>query len=146
MNRTNFSDHFGFNGHRSRLLCGLLVALKNLADAGCRSVLLNGSFVSNKELLEGHEGVWHTMGVNEGLSDPILLDFRHTRSAMKSKYQGELFPAGIMVALGVTYEIFFSKRTVTIPRKESFTLTLPHSHDYQRATVQDHPQEGGSIS
>ena len=116
MNRTNFSDHFGFNGHRSRLLCGLLAALKNLADAGCRSVLLNGSFVSNKELPEGYEGVWHTMGVNEGLSDPILLDFRHPRSAMKSKYQGELFPAGIMAALGVTCENFFKTDRNNTPK------------------------------
>ena len=116
MNWTNFSDHFGFNGHRSRLLLGLLAALKNLAAAGCHSVLLNGSFVSNKELPEDYDGVWYTMGVNEDLLDPVLLDFRPPRYAMKSKYQGELFPAGIMAAPGVTYENFFKTDRNNIPK------------------------------
>lgn len=42
--------YFGFNGRRSRLLAGLFAALQNLSRAGCRSVLLNGSLVLNKEL------------------------------------------------------------------------------------------------
>lgn len=44
------SHYFGFNRHRSRLLVGFLVTLQNLSRAEYCSVLLNGSFVSNKEL------------------------------------------------------------------------------------------------
>ena len=43
---------FSANSHRPRLIGGLLAALQNLAGAGCRSVLLDGSFVSQKDLPE----------------------------------------------------------------------------------------------
>ncbi|MDE2827466.1 MAG: hypothetical protein OXL40_09190 [Bacteroidota bacterium] len=111
-----FSHHFGFNGHRVRLLEGLLEALRNLARAGCRSVLLNGSFVSNKELPEDYDGAWYTMGVDVQRLDPVLLDFSRSRSAMKSKYLGELFPTGAMATRGVIYEDFFKTDRNNIPK------------------------------
>lgn len=110
------SRYFGFNGHRSRLLAGLLAALQNLSRAGCRSVLLNGSFVSDKELPEDYDGVWYTRGTDVRLVDPVLLDLSHTRSAMKSKYLGELFPSGVMATPGVLYEDFFKTDRNNIPK------------------------------
>lgn len=112
----DFSYQFGFNGHRARLLKGLLTALQNLAGAGCRSVILNGSFVSNKELPEDYDGAWYTMGVDVQRLDPVLLDFSHSRSAMKSKYLGELFPSGAMATPGVIYEDFFKTDRNNIPK------------------------------
>ncbi|MCY3614883.1 MAG: hypothetical protein OXH03_07305 [Bacteroidetes bacterium] len=112
----DFSFLFGFNGHRARLLQGLLAALQNLASAGCRSALLNGSFVSNKELPGDYDGAWRTMGVDEHRLDPVLLDFSHSRSAMKSKYLGELFPSGAIAAPGVVYEDFFKTDRNNIPK------------------------------
>ena len=111
-----FSYHFGFNGHRARLLEGLLEALQNLAGAGCRSVLLNGSFVSNKELPGDYDGAWYTMGVDVQRLDPVLLDFSRSRFAMKSKYLGELFPTGAMAAPGVVYEDFFKTDRNNTPK------------------------------
>lgn len=107
---------FSFNGHRSRLLAGLLAALQNLSRAGCCSVLLNGSFVSDKELPEDYDGVWYTMGVDVRLVDPVLLDLSRSRSAMKSKYLGELFPSGVMAAPRVLYEDFFKTDRNNIPK------------------------------
>jgi hypothetical protein len=100
---------FTGNGHRSHLIGGLLAALQNLAGAGCRSVLLNGSFVSQKELPEDYDGAWDTVGVDPALLDPVLLDFSNRRAAMKSKYLGELFPATAAAAPGVLYRDFFMK-------------------------------------
>jgi hypothetical protein len=103
------APRFSGNGHRLRLIGGLLAALQNLAGAGCRSVLLDGSFVSEKELPEDYDGAWDTLGVQPTLLDPVLLDFSNGRAAMKSKYLGELFPATAAAAPGVLYRDFFMK-------------------------------------
>ena len=100
---------FSWNGHRARLLGGLLPALNNLAGAGCRAALLDGSFVSQKDLPEDYDGAWNTQGVDPNRLDPVLLDFANGRAAMKSKYLGELFPASFFAAPGVLYRDFFMK-------------------------------------
>ena len=100
---------FGANGHRVRLIGGLLAALRNLAGAGCQSVVIDGSFVSQKELPEDYDVVWNTNGVDPGRLDPVLLDFSNGRAAMKSKYMGELFPATPAAAPRELYIDFFMK-------------------------------------
>ena len=97
----------GGNSHRSRLIVSLLAACKNLAEAGCRCVLLNGSFVSAKSLPNDYDGVWETAGVDPDRLDPVLLDFSNRRAAMKSKYLGELFPATTSAQPGVLFRDFF---------------------------------------
>jgi len=44
-----FVVRFGVNTYRQTLLSGLLSALKNLANAGCQKVYVDGSFVTTKE-------------------------------------------------------------------------------------------------
>jgi hypothetical protein len=100
---------FGLNSHRARLVVGLLSALQNLAGAGCRSVLLDGSFVSLKGLPQDYDGAWDIQGVDPNLLDPVLLDFSNARAAMKTKYLGELFPATAAAAPGVLYRDFFMR-------------------------------------
>jgi hypothetical protein len=110
------APRFSINGHRTRLVEGLLAALRNLAGAGCRSVLLDGSFVSQKELPEDYDGAWDTQGVDPTRLDPVLLDFTNRRAAMKSKYLGELFPASFLAAPGVLYRDFFMKDRNGVPK------------------------------
>lgn len=110
------APRFSCNGHRSRLIGGLLAALQNLAGAGCQSVLLDGSFVSQKELPGDYDGAWNTQGVDPYLLDPVLLDFTNGRAAMKSKYLGELFPASSLAAPGVIYRDFFMKDRNGVPK------------------------------
>lgn len=110
------ASRFSANGHRTRLLGGLLAALENLAGAGCRSVLLDGSFVSQKDLPEDYDGAWDTQGVDPYRLDPVLLDFTNARAAMKSKYLGELFPATAAAAPGILYRDFFMKDRNGVPK------------------------------
>jgi len=110
------APRFSANGHRVRLIQGLLTALQNLAAAGCRSVLLDGSFISLKELPEDYDGAWDTLGVNPYLLDPVLLDFSNRRAAMKTKYLGELFPATFLAAPGMLYRDFFMKDRNGVPK------------------------------
>lgn len=107
---------FSINGHRARLLSGLLAALQNLAGAGCRSVLLDGSFVTRKDLPEDYDGAWDPSGVDPYRIDPVLLDFTNARAAMKSKYLGELFPATATAAPGVLFRDFFMKDRNGVPK------------------------------
>lgn len=81
---------FGGNSHRERLLDGLLSACRSLAAAGCKEVLLDGSFVTTKTLPEDCDAAWETKGVDPVLLDPVLLDTVHPRTAMKAKFLGDL--------------------------------------------------------
>jgi len=110
------AGRFSRNGHRTRLVGGLLAALQNLAGAGCRTVVLDGSFVSQKELPEDYDGAWDAQGVDPYRLDPVLLDFTNGRAAMKSKYLGELFPATAVAAPGVLYRDFFMKDRNGVPK------------------------------
>lgn len=110
------APRFSANTHRTRLVGGLLAALRNLAGAGCRSVLLDGSFVSQKDLPEDYDGAWDTQGVDPYRLDPVLLDFSNARAAMKSKYLGELFPATGTAAPGILYRDFFMKDRNGVPK------------------------------
>lgn len=107
---------FGVNSHRSTLLTGLLAALTNLAGAGCKVVILDGSFVTGKTLPNDYDGAWEPLGVNPNLIDPVLLDFTRSRAAMKLKYGGELFPASASAAAGVCYRDFFQRDRNGVPK------------------------------
>ena len=100
---------YGINPYRTRLLDGLLAALRNLRGAGCLLALIDGSFVTAKRFPGDYDGAWDPGGVDPGLVDPILLTFDNSRAAMKAKYLGELFPATWPAAPGVTFAEFFQK-------------------------------------
>ena len=101
-------SRFGGNSHRERLLDGLPSACRSLMAAGCREVLLDGSFVTAKTLPGDYDAAWETEGVDPDLLDPVLLDMKHPREAMKAKYLGDLFPASASAAPGVLFRDFFS--------------------------------------
>jgi hypothetical protein len=78
------------------LLDGLAAALNSLATAGCRSVYINGSFVTKKLEPGDYDLCWSIEGVAPERLDPVLLDFSPAgRLAMKAKYRGDLFPAEV---------------------------------------------------
>ena len=106
---SDVAARFAGNAHRVRLMVGLLSACRNLAAAGCRELLLNGSFVTAKSLPGDYDGAWETAGVDPDRLDPVLLDFSNRRAAMKEKYLGDLFPASALAAPGVLYRDFFKR-------------------------------------
>lgn len=107
---------FGVNSHRSTLLGGLQAALTNLAGAGCKVIILDGSFVTGKILPNDYDGAWEPVGVDPLRIDPVLLDFSRGRAAMKLKYGGELFPASARAAAGVCYRDFFQRDRNGVPK------------------------------
>jgi hypothetical protein len=86
---------FGETDRRRELLPGLRAALESLAGAGCRTMYIDGSFVTAKEEPQDFDACWDVAGVDPDLLDPVLLDFSDRRAAQKERFGGELFPANL---------------------------------------------------
>lgn len=95
-NWKEFEKQFGTNSRRKLLLTGLKQAIASLKKAGCRTVFVDGSFVTSKELPGDFDACWSVEGVDPDLLDPVLLDFSNGRAAQKAKFGGELFPAELI--------------------------------------------------
>ena len=89
-------------------MAGFRAALENLKSAGCRTVYLDGSFVTIKVIPNDYDACWDEDGVDPVLLDPVLLIFDAGRVAQKARYMGELFPASIIAnAGGLSFLDFF---------------------------------------
>ena len=75
-------------------MAGLKSAIVNLKNAGCRTVYVDGSFVTSKGMPGDFDACWEVEGVDPYKLDPVLLTFENGRAAQKAKYLGEMFPAG----------------------------------------------------
>ncbi len=101
-------DRLGDNPWRQRLIAGLKAALENLKGAGCRTVYIDGSFVTGKYLPNDYDACWEEDGVDPAALDPVLLTFDPGRATQKAKYMGELFPASVIAgAEGLSFLGFF---------------------------------------
>ena len=99
---------FGASPHRRQLFRGLRAVAEVLRHAGCPALYLDGSFATGKDLPNDFDGCWDMYGVDPGLLDPTLLDFRNSRAAQKLHFGGELFPASSNEAgSGKTFLEFF---------------------------------------
>jgi hypothetical protein len=85
------SARFATTPHRAWLYGGFLRVVENLEAAGCRTVFLDGSFITAKPHPGDFDGCWNLTGVDPLKLDPVLLDFNNKRAAQKAKYLGEMF-------------------------------------------------------
>ena len=101
-------ERFGFNPGRRELLRRMETGLRLLAEAGCRRLWLDGSFVTAKPDPADYDACWDADETNiEALSE-LFFDFSEKRRLMKSVFGGELYPASWEVdAGGRTYLDFF---------------------------------------
>jgi hypothetical protein len=86
-----FVERFAATEHRRFLLDGLERALKNLKQAGCHTVYVDGSFITDKERPGDWDACWELDGVNVDLVDEVILDADRILDRMKAKYLGDLF-------------------------------------------------------
>ena len=102
------SSAFGNTPWRRQLLAGLERAIESLRQAGCRTVYVDGSFVTSKEIPNDFDACWEEVGVDPELLDPVLLRFDAGRAEQKARYLGELFLASIgATADGTSFREFF---------------------------------------
>jgi len=119
-----FKARYGANTHRSRIIGGMLEALRSLKAAGCQTVYIDGSFVTEKALPNDFDGCWDIRNVDPAKLDPILLTFANRRAAQKAKFKGELFPTSIQAVSGRTYLEFFQHDSRTGNRKGIVEIDL----------------------
>jgi hypothetical protein len=84
-----FAQKFGTNPHRLRLLTGVAAACRKLGIAGCRRVVIGGSFVTTKELPNDFDVYYDDFGLNGEVLDPLFVEETDRQSEI---FGGELQP------------------------------------------------------
>lgn len=106
-------ERFGWTARRRQLLDGLADAIDALTAAGCRTLWLNGSFVTAKDEPADFDACWDTDGVDFDVIDPVLLDLSAGRTAQKARFGGELFPNVVQSESGLVFAEFFQNERGT---------------------------------
>jgi hypothetical protein len=75
------------------LFDGFKKGIRNLFEAGCPQIFLDGSYVTEKPAPNDYEVCWDTDFVDPDMLDPVFLVFDNGREKQKKKYLGEFFPA-----------------------------------------------------
>lgn len=123
---------FGITPWRRRLLDGLEMAIDSLRRAGCRTVYIDGSFVTSKEVPNDFDACWEEAGVAPELLDPVLLQFDAGRAAQKARYLGELFPASLGATVeGMSFLEFFQTDRETGGSKGIVAVDLGGADDQE---------------
>jgi hypothetical protein len=117
-------ERFGWTERRRRLPDGLAEAIELLAEAGCRTIWLNGSFVTAKDEPGDFDACWDTDGVDLDALDAVLLDLSNHRAAQKARFGGELFPNVVETQSGLSFAEFFQNERDT-SRKGIVVISLP---------------------
>jgi hypothetical protein len=78
---------FASTAHRKHLFGGLKRLLENLKAAGCSTLYLNGSFITDKEEPRDYDCIWDPSGVTAVLDKDILKSLEER----KAKYLGDIF-------------------------------------------------------
>lgn len=89
-------QRFATNKTRRALFEGFKRGVQSLKRAGCKTVFLDGSFVSDKPFPGDFDACWVPEGMDDKELDPVLLDFDDHRKKQKLKYGGEFFLSSIL--------------------------------------------------
>lgn len=103
---------------------------------GCRTVYIDGSFVTTKEKPGDFDGCWDPEGVDfDRLAGSVLLNFENQRAAQKSRFRGEMFLSNTRAdAAGALFLDFFQKDQDGYP-KGIVALDLRSYHDQERTPI-----------
>jgi len=83
---------FTTSDRRKYLFAGFKSAVVALQNAGCRSIFLDGSFVTTKPMPGDFDVCWDPSGTDDTRLDPVFLDFSDGRREQKKRFGGEFFP------------------------------------------------------
>ena len=100
-------ERFATNDRRKLLYKGLREGVDSLKNAGCGTVFLDGSFVTDKPNPGDFDACWDPAGVDAKKLDPVLLDFSGARSRQKLNYGGEFFPSSAKADGAQTFVEYF---------------------------------------
>ena len=84
-------ERYATNDKRRQLFRGLVRACKALKLAGCSTIYLDGSYITDNPSPGDYDVCWNPYHVNDAKLDPVFLDFSKQREKQKLKYGGEFF-------------------------------------------------------
>jgi hypothetical protein len=123
-----FQEKFATSLTRQHLINGLELAMTQLQEAGCRTIYIDGSFVTSKLKPGDFDACWEDSGVDLNYLEsiaPTLSNFALRRAEQKSKYRGEIFPANYPANdFGTAYLDFFQFDTRTSTCKGIIAIDL----------------------
>ncbi len=108
-------ERFAITPHRRWLFGGFLRAVAELRKVGCKTIFLDGSFITAKPHPGDFDGLWDLAGVGPDNLDPVLLDFDNKRAAQKAKYFGEMFVVQLPHQPGLL-PFFQTEKTSDLPK------------------------------
>lgn len=101
---------FAWNARRRFLFNGLDRAIANLTRANCRTVLIDGSFMTAEEFPDNWDAAFDPTGVIANYLDPILIKHDDGRRTMRAKYLGNMFPwTNTTASVDPLYRQFFQQ-------------------------------------
>lgn len=107
-----FETNFGYNDHRKKLISGLKIGMLELKNCGCKTIFIDGSFVTKKEFPQDFDACWDANGINliKLMTDyPTIIDYSNERKNQKRKYGGEFFPSKAPAEGYMLFIDFFQK-------------------------------------
>ena len=117
-------EAFATNEHRRKLFNGLKAAISAFKKAGCKTILVDGSFVTDKEKPGDYDACWYTDNVDIGKLDPVFFNFDNKREKQKYKYLGEFFPSSTLADGSNTFEDYFQRDKYTGKKKGIICINL----------------------
>lgn len=119
---------FATNTWRRELFGGLVLACGKLRLAGCLTIYLDGSFVTEKPEPGDFDACWDPTGVDLAKLDPLFLEFANGRAAQKAAFKGEFFLSSMMCEdVGQAFVDFFQRDRFT--GKQKGIVSIPLSAD-----------------
>ncbi len=121
----DFEALFVKNPTRRMQYYGLLKALFKLQQAGCKTVYIDGSYVTDKPDPGDYDACWDPLGVDVTKLDPVFLDFSNKRKNQKDAFEGEFFPSTAKADnKGMNFIDFFQIEKFTGTQKGIIKLDL----------------------
>lgn len=116
---------FATNARRHELFDGLVDASRKLRLSGCRTIYLDGSYVTGKPRPNDFDACWDPSGVDLAKLDPVFLQFANGRATQKAAFKGEFFPSSMMCAdVGKAFIDFFQLDRFTGKQKGIISISL----------------------
>lgn len=88
----------------------LKLLINDLKAIGCKTIYIDGSFITKKALPNDIDICWESKGVdliNAKKTMPILWDFSNGRYEQQKKYHSDIFPANVMERSSSKYFLDF---------------------------------------
>lgn len=102
--------------------------MEQLQSAGCQTIYMDGSFVTNKPNPGDFDACWDSDGVDINYLEsiaPTLYKFAQIRAEQKAMYRVEIFPSNYPAnSYGTTYLDFFQFDTRTDAHKGIIAIDL----------------------